>query len=120
MIVRPSATLIALATLISSACAPPAHIGGAPSTSPSPSVLWPAQKATGAGATFNSDEMQRATRGASVPADLVTRMDRLSIADVVDLALGNSPQTRTTWAQARAAASAYGSARGHLLPTLQP
>ena len=119
MIVRPSSPFFALATLISAACAPPAHIGGAPSTAPSPSVEWPAKKATGAGATFNSDEMQRATRGASVPADLIARMDRLTIADVVDLALGNSPQTRTTWAQARAAAAAYGSARGHFLPSLE-
>ena len=119
MIVRPSSPFFALATLISAACAPPAHIGGAPSAAPSPSAEWPAQKTTGAGATFNSDEMQRATRGASVPADLATRMDRLTLADVVDLALGNSPQTRTTWAQARAAAAAYGSARGHLLPSLE-
>jgi outer membrane protein TolC len=46
-------------------------------------------------------------------------MDRLTIADVVDLALGNSPQTRNTWSQARAAASAYASARGHFLPSLE-
>ena len=46
-------------------------------------------------------------------------MDHLSIDDIVDLALGNSPQTRATWSQARAAASAYGSARGHLLPSLE-
>ena len=114
-----SPSRLSLLALFVVACAPPAHIGGAPSTAPSPSAEWPAQKTTGAGATFDKTEMARATRGSVVPADLSTRMDRLSIADVVDLALGNSPQTRTTWAQARAAAAAYGSARGHLLPTLE-
>ncbi len=43
----------------------------------------------------------------------------MTVADVVDLALGNNPQTRTTWAQARAASAAYESARGHLLPSLE-
>jgi outer membrane protein len=119
MIVRPLPNLMVLLTLATAACAPPAHIGGAPSTAPAPSAAWGSQKSTGAGATFDSGEMQRATRGAVVPADLSTRMDRLTIADVVDLALGNSPQTRTTWAQARAAASSYGSARGHLFPSLE-
>jgi outer membrane protein TolC len=45
-------------------------------------------------------------------------MDRLSLDDVVNLALSNSPQTRITWAQARAAAAAYGSVRGRFLPTI--
>ena len=108
-----------LLALISTACAPPAHIGGAPSTAPAPSAEWPAQKTTGAGSAFNATEAARASRGSAIPVDLATRMDRLSVADVVDLALGNSPQTRNTWAQARAAASAYGSARGHLLPSLE-
>jgi outer membrane protein len=108
-----------LLTAISAACVPPAHIGGAPSTAPAPSAEWPASAASGAGSAFNSIETQRATRGAVIPADLSTRMDRLSIADVVDLALGNSPQTRTTWAEARAAAAVYGSTRGHLLPSVE-
>jgi outer membrane protein len=42
----------------------------------------------------------------------------LTLADVVSLALQNNPQTRVAYAQARAAAAAYGSARGRLLPTV--
>ena len=42
----------------------------------------------------------------------------LSLTDVVDLALGNSPATRLSWAQARAAASTYGSANGRFLPII--
>jgi outer membrane protein TolC len=38
--------------------------------------------------------------------------------DVVVLALNNSPQTHETWAQARAAAATFGSARGSYLPSI--
>jgi len=110
---------LSLLTALAGACSPPARIGGSPSTAPSPSSAWPARKPTGAGAAFDAAETQRATRGTVVPAELSSRLTQLSIADVVDLALGNSPQTRTTWAQARAAAAAYGSASGKLFPTLE-
>lgn len=113
----PSRLLLVVSLLISgSACAPPAHIGGAPSTAPAPSGTWDAKKAPESTTPFNATEQQRATRGAAIPPELTTRMDLLTVGDVVDLALGNSPQTRVTWAQARAAASAYGSARGSLFP----
>jgi outer membrane protein TolC len=42
----------------------------------------------------------------------------LSMTDVVDLALRNSPTTQESWATARAAAEAYGAARGALFPSL--
>jgi outer membrane protein TolC len=45
-------------------------------------------------------------------------MQVLSLSDVVDLALANSPATRLTWAQARAAAAAYGSSNGRFFPTI--
>lgn len=118
MIVRPLRNFISLLAL-TSACAPPAQIGGAPSTAPAPSTEWPSQQSTGAGAKFSGVEMQRATRGAIVPPDVANHMTRLTIADVVDLALGNSPQTRNTWALARASASAYASSRGKFLPSLE-
>src|ERR1019366_5537875 len=85
-------SLLSLLALLATACSPPAHIGGAPSTAPSPSAEWGAQKTTGAGATFDKTETARAERGSAIPVELATRMDRLSIADAVDLALGNSPQ----------------------------
>lgn len=43
---------------------------------------------------------------------------QLTLAEVVDLALRNSPSTRLSWAQARAAADAYGSSQGRLFPTV--
>jgi outer membrane protein len=42
----------------------------------------------------------------------------LSLTDVVDLALRNSPTTQESWATARAAVDAYGAARGALFPTI--
>ncbi|MDB4952347.1 MAG: hypothetical protein JWM27_4996, partial [Gemmatimonadetes bacterium] len=48
----------------------------------------------------------------------VERRSPLSLADVVSLALQNNPSTRVAYAQARAAAAAYGSARGRLYPTV--
>ncbi len=109
------ATLLCVAF---AACSPPAHIGGAPSTAPAPAANWDAKKAPESIAPFDAAERDRANRGAVVPPDLSSRMNLLTMGDVVDLALGNSPQTRVTWSEARAAAAAYGSARGALLPSL--
>ena len=42
----------------------------------------------------------------------------LTLADVLALALQNSPQTRASWAEARSAAATLGATRGRYLPTL--
>ena len=55
---------------------------------------------------------------ASVPSVLAGRAATLTLADAVDLALRNNPATRASWAQARAAADAYGIARSVLVPTV--
>ena len=74
-------------TLAASSCSPPAHIGGAPSTAPAPSGVWDAKKAPEAAAPFNGTEQQRATRGTLIPPDVASRMDRLTVGDVVDYVL---------------------------------
>jgi outer membrane protein TolC len=53
-----------------------------------------------------------------VPPDLEQRLSRLTLAEVVDLGLRNNALTRLSWANARAAAAAYGSERGAYLPTI--
>jgi outer membrane protein len=58
------------------------------------------------------------TTRAAVPPDLAQRLRRLTLGEVVDLGLRNNPQTRLSWANARAAAAAYGSARGAYFPTI--
>jgi outer membrane protein len=60
----------------------------------------------------------RAQAQADTAAAAAVRQGPLTLADVVALALGNNPQTRVAYAQARAAAAAYGSARGRLFPTV--
>ena len=53
-----------------------------------------------------------------MPSDLAQRVRQLTLAEVVDLGLRNNPQTRLSWANARAAAAAYGSERGAYFPTI--
>jgi TolC family type I secretion outer membrane protein len=55
---------------------------------------------------------------AAVPPDLADRIPRLSLAEIVDIGLRNNAGTRLAWANAQAAAAAYGSARGAWLPTV--
>jgi outer membrane protein len=54
----------------------------------------------------------------AVPPDLAERIHRLTLSEIVDLGLRNNAQTRFAWANAQAAAAAYGSARGEWLPTV--
>lgn len=109
---------LAVVVLVSTACAsaPPRTAGGVPSSSSAPGLAWtpPAEAVV----PFTPAERALASRGAGVPADLVARMRELTLDEVVDVALRNSPVTRTSWAQARAAAATYGSANGRYFPTL--
>ena len=95
--------LIALA-----ACHPGTpRIDGVPGAPPAPSAPWrvPPQVMTPA---------TEASAAATPPA----LGQQLSVAEVVDIALRNSPATQISWAQARSAADLYGAARGTLLPNL--
>jgi outer membrane protein len=44
--------------------------------------------------------------------------DNMTLAELVDVALTNSPTTRVAWAQARAAAAGWGSSRSEYYPTI--
>ena len=90
-------------------CAGTPAIGGVAGVSPSPRTAWtpPTQERT-----------RKPAKQPSVPADLEQRIDRLTLGEVVDIGLRNNPATRLSWANARAAAAAYGSERGAYLPTI--
>jgi len=109
--------LCLLATL--GACVPARpRIDGAPAAPPAPSALWPAPQAVKEPpppATIpTSPEATQALRGDTTDFE----GHRLEVDDVVDLALRTNPTTRASWLNARAAADAYGSSRGALLPSL--
>src|SRR5712671_147431 len=94
-------------------CSNPPRVNGAAGASPSPSIPWKAP----AGA-IKPEQVVVPAVAAAVPADLQERIRQLSLVDVVDLALRNNPATRASWAQARAAAATFGSARGAYYPTI--
>jgi outer membrane protein len=102
-----------LLVLVIAGCGNPPRVNGAAGASPSPSIPWKAP----AGA-IKPESVVIPAVAAAVPADLQERIRQLSLVDVVDLALRNNPATRASWAQARAAASMFGSARGSYYPTV--
>jgi len=99
--------------LVIAACGNPPRVNGAAGASPSPSIPW--KVPSGA---IKSEPIVTPAVAAAVPPDLQERIRQLSLVDVVDLALRNNPATRASWAQARAAASLFGSARGAYYPTV--
>lgn len=99
--------------LVIAACGNPPRVSGAAGASPSPSIPWKVP----AGA-IKSESIVTPAIPAAVPPDLQERIRQLSLVDVVDLALRNNPATRASWAQARAAASLFGSARGAYYPSV--
>jgi outer membrane protein TolC len=94
-------------------CVGTPRVSGVAGASPSPEVPWtppgPAARPSPAGDT---------TALPAVPPDLGERIRRLTLTEIVELGLRNNPSTRLAWANAQVAASAYGSARGERLPTV--
>jgi outer membrane protein len=95
---------------LAGACVGTPEVQGVRGVAPSPNAVW-----TPPAESERRDTLHRTT---AVPADLSERLQQLTLADVVDLGLRNNPQTRESWANARASAAAYGSARGAYLPTI--
>ena len=101
--------LLACAMTAGGACVDNPSIEGVAGVAPAPGAVWtpPSRERSG--------ESPPSPR---IPVDLAERVQRLSLAEVVDLGLRNNPQTRLSWANARAAAATYGSERGAYLPTI--
>lgn len=94
---------------VSAACAGTPTVSGVAGISPSPGAAWTPPPPEPSAATLPS---------AAVPPDLEQRLQRLTLAEVLDIGLRNNPATRLSWANARAAAAAYGSRRGAYLPAV--
>ncbi len=108
----PRATFGLAAILLASACAPALPGVG---EAPTPATRWtpPAGRVGGGTGTGASTTMK------PEPAALLPPTDTLLTAEgLIALALERSPETRTTWATARAAAANLGAARADILPDI--
>jgi outer membrane protein len=94
---------------ISLGCVGTPSVQGVPGVAPASNVAWTPPRADRA-----NDSMPHL----AIPPDLEQRLRRLTLAEVVDLGLRNNALTRLSWANARAAAAAYGSERGAYFPTI--
>jgi outer membrane protein len=111
MILRPSAASWAVALCVAAtatACIHnPPNADGKPSAPPSPSEFWtPPRRAV------THDQLPQNT----IPPDIEARVSKLTLPDLIDLGLLNNPQTRQSYATARAAGATIGAAYGHYLP----
>ena len=89
------------------AVAPP-RVQNVPAASPAPTIAWAAPVAT---------VHKPAKSGLAIPLEKIQdKLSKFVLADAVDIALQNNPATRVAWADARAAAARYGSARGAWYP----
>ena len=99
-----------LLSLMVSGCATLAPAGPAATVSPSSALPWaPPPGAAPAPASPKPPE---------IPEDLRARASNLTLTDVVDVALRNSPQTREAWWRARAAAAEIDIRRADLFPEI--
>ena len=104
---------VAAASVLLAACVGTPRVSGVPGASPAPQVPWqPPAEAIRELPAADTSAM------AAVPADLGERIHRLTLAEIVDIGLRNNAGTRLAWANAQAAAAAYGSARGERLPAV--
>jgi outer membrane protein len=99
--------------LLLAGCAGTPSVSGVRGSSPSPETPW----------TPPPDALPRiaeadTSAAAAVPPDIADRVQRLTLAEIVDLGLRNNPTTRLAWANAQTAASVYGSERGAWFPTI--
>ncbi len=111
IVARVAASTAALVVL--SACAHnPPNVYGGPGTAPAANVPWtPPPRAMAA-------PEPKGIQPAGLPQEIAARASSLTLADIVDVALRNSPLTAQSWAQARSAAAAYGSEKSLYYPSL--
>ena len=108
------AALLLLGALALAGCAHnPATLYGEPATAASPDVQWTAPPQA-----VEAPEEAAPAQTPSIPKELLSGSRGLTLSDIVDIALRNSPQTATTWAEARSAAAAYGSKHGSYYPQI--
>jgi outer membrane protein len=109
---RPVYRLVPWLLLACGACVGAPSVNGVAGVPPSPGAAWTPPP------TAPEPVRGETPARTAVPADLAHRISRLTLAEVVDLGLRNNAVTRISWANARAAAAAYGSEKGAYFPTI--
>ena len=111
---RPSAsrtfrlgTVFAGTAALLASCGTPS-VRGVAGTAPAPNVAWTPPRRPAAPAPL----------APGLPPDLASRIARLTLTDVIDIALRNNTATSAAWADARSAAASYGAAKGQYYPTV--
>ena len=96
-----------------SSCVGTPSVQGVPGTAPSAAEPWqpPPQ-------VLRRAAEDTAAPAPVLPADIAARVQALTLPELIDIGLRNNTATRASWAEARAAAAAFGSARGEWLPTV--
>jgi outer membrane protein TolC len=107
---------LALVGLVTACVHSAPRIDGVASTPSSPSTVWqPSSSVTEAA-------RRDTVKTVSLPTPVTTQSNaaarQYSLGEVVDIALKNSPATRLSYTQARAAADVYGSSEGRFFPTV--
>ncbi|HEY4320632.1 MAG TPA: TolC family protein [Gemmatimonadales bacterium] len=106
-------SLVLLAAAILAACYPPlSGAQGAAPSAPSSAQAWHPP------ASAVDEARESVPPSDSLPASVVGRRQQLTPDDLVSIALQQSPETRTTWLAARAAAASLGEARSTLFPEI--
>jgi outer membrane protein len=101
------AGLLVTAGAISGCFHNPPNIGGKPGAPTAPDKFWQAPKDA-----IRKDSIATA----AIPADIEARIQSLTLADIVDLALRNNPATRASYANARVAGAGFGASEGAYYP----
>jgi outer membrane protein len=107
---RPICSLAAGLCAVLAGCVHAPAVDGVAGVAPTPEVPWtpPPRMA----------DTARAAPEPAIPPGLAERVRSLTLTDIIDVALRNNPTTRIAWANARAAAAAYGSRKGQYYPTI--
>ena len=101
---------LVLALVIAACSTTTPEIGGSPAVSPAPGKPYVAPKSV----VPPEPDTSRNTK--ALPSDIAAHANALTLADAVDVALRNNPQTSLSWSQARTAAYEYASAKGAFFP----
>ena len=113
VLIRMKSLLSCVLPFLIVACVGTPSVQGVAGTAPGPAEPWVPPLAL-----TQRNAADTATPDIALPPDIAERASHLTLTELIDIGLRNNTATRQSWAQARAAAASYGSARGEWLPTL--